>query len=187
MLLITLFLAGCGGGASADPQGGSVPIETLAKPSDQDNVFYKIPVSSMEPTLHCAVPAVGCEGVAPDVITVDKSTNIGRGDIVVFKTPPLARQRCGSGGTFVKRVIGLPGDRVELRYEGLSYVYINGKKLDEPYIEPIRRDTRETQTYNVPAEEYFMMGDNRRVSCDSREWGTVPAGSVIGEVVLIRR
>ena len=61
-----------------------------------------------------------------------------RGDIVVFNTPPAARVRCGAGGVFVKRLIGLPG---ETWSERDGYVYINGKKLDEPYIEPDRRDT----------------------------------------------
>ena len=83
----------------------------------------------------------------------------------------------------MKRLIGLPGDRVELRNEGgSSYVYINGKKLDEPYIEPDRRDTRGAETYNVPQGQYFMMGDNRSQSCDSREWGTVPRKNLIGKV-----
>ena len=54
-----------------------------------------------------------------------------RGDIIVFHTPPLASVRCGAGGTFVKRLIGLPGDTWEERD---GYVYINGKRLNEPYI-----------------------------------------------------
>ena len=75
-----------------------------------------------------------------------------RGEIVVFETPPAARTRCGAGGTFVKRLIGLPGERLELRSEGgLSYVYINGKKLDEPYIGQNRRDARGPETFPVPA------------------------------------
>ncbi|MGH3072490.1 MAG: signal peptidase I [Gaiellaceae bacterium] len=148
---------------------------------------YRIPSSSMEPTLHCAKPASGCESRFSDRVLANRFIyrfrDPERGEIVVFETPPAARQRCGAGGTFVKRLIGLPGDRVELRNEGgSSYVYINGTKLDEPYIQPDRRDTRGPETFNVPQGQYFMMGDNRSQSCDSREWGTVPRKNLIGKV-----
>jgi signal peptidase I len=148
---------------------------------------YRIPSSSMEPTLHCARPASGCEARWSDRVLANRFIyrfrDPRRGEIVVFETPPAARQRCGAGGTFVKRLVGLPGERVELRNEGgSSYVYIDGKKLDEPYIQPNRRDTRGAETYNVPQGQYFMMGDNRSQSCDSREWGTVPRQNLIGKV-----
>ena len=148
---------------------------------------YRIPSSSMEPTLHCAREASGCEARFSDRVLANRFLyrfrDPERGEIVVFETPPAARQRCGAGGTFVKRLIGLPGERVELRNErGSSYVYINGKKLDEPYIQPGRRDTRGPETYTVPQGQYFMMGDNRSQSCDSREWGTVPRKNLIGKV-----
>jgi len=144
---------------------------------------YRIPSSSMEPTLHCAAPAQGCEARTSDRVLACRFCyhfrSPHRDDIVVFNTPPLAKQECGSEGTFVKRLIGLPGDVWEER-EG--FVYINGKKLNEPYIEPDRRDTRGAETYNVPQGQYFMMGDNRSQSCDSREWGTVPRKNLIGKV-----
>ncbi|MEO5575555.1 MAG: signal peptidase I [Gaiellaceae bacterium] len=148
---------------------------------------YRIPSSSMEPTLHCATPASGCESSFSDRVLANRFIyrfrDPKRGEIVVFETPPAARQRCGAGGTFVKRLIGLPGERVELRNEkGSSHVYIDGKRLDEPYIEPNRRDTRGAETFNVPQGQYFMMGDNRSQSCDSREWGTVPRKNLIGKV-----
>jgi signal peptidase I len=148
---------------------------------------YRIPSSSMEPRLHCARPAHGCEARFSDRVLANRFIyrfrDPKRGEIVVFHTPPAAQQRCGAGGTFVKRLIGLPGDRLELRTEsGLSYVYINGKKLDEPYIGKNRRDTRGPETFNVPQGQYFMMGDNRSQSCDSREWGPVPRKNLIGKV-----
>jgi signal peptidase I len=148
---------------------------------------YRIPSSSMEPTLHCARDAHGCEARFSDRVLANRFIyrlrDPERGEIVVFETPPAARTRCGAGGTFVKRLIGLPGERVELRSEqGLSYVYIDGRKLAEPYIGPNRRDARGPETYRVPEGQYFMMGDNRSQSCDSREWGTVPRENLIGEV-----
>ena len=148
---------------------------------------YRIPSSSMETTLHCATPAHGCEARFSDRVLANRFIyrfqDPERGDIVVFETPPAARARCGAGGTFVKRLIGLPGERLELRNEkGLSYVYVNGKKLDEPYIGPNRRDARGPETFMVPEGQYFMMGDNRSQSCDSREWGAVPRDNLIGKV-----
>jgi signal peptidase I len=105
--------------------------------------------------------------------------NPHRGEIVVFKTPPAAQARCGAGGTFVKRLIGLPGDRWSERN---GYVYIDGKRLNEPYIKPERRDSETHEALTVPKGMYFMMGDNRSSSCDSRVWGPVPRGNLIGEV-----
>ena len=148
---------------------------------------YRIPSSSMEPTLHCAKPAHGCEAGFSDRVLANRFnyrfTEPKRGDIVVFETPPAAQARCGAGGTFVKRLIGLPGERLELRtVNGLSHVFVNGKQLEEPYIGPNRRDARGPETFRVPQGEYFMMGDNRSQSCDSREWGTVPRENLIGKV-----
>ena len=104
---------------------------------------YRIPSSSMEPTLHCARPGAECEARFSDRVLACRFCyrfwSPKRGDIVVFKTPPLAAVRCGAGGTFVKRLIGLPGDIWE---EKDGYVYINGKRLNEPYIQAGRRDDR---------------------------------------------
>jgi signal peptidase I len=148
---------------------------------------YRIPSSSMEPTLHCARPANGCEARFSDRVLANRFIyhlrEPRRGEIVVFETPPAARTRCGAGGTFVKRLIGLPGERLELRTEGgFSYVYIDGKKLDEPYILQGRRDSGGPETFTIPPGQFFMMGDNRSQSCDSREWGTVPRKNLIGKV-----
>ena len=153
---------------------------------------YRIPSSSMEPTLHCARPGSGCEARFSDRVLANRFIyhfrKPHRGDIIVFKTPPQAEQRCGAGGTFVKRLIGLPGETWEERN---GYVYVNGQKLNEPYIKPDRRDNRTLGLSDVPPRNtytripkgmYLMMGDNRMSSCDSRVWGLVPKKNLIGEV-----
>jgi signal peptidase I len=153
---------------------------------------YRIPSSSMEPTLHCARPGLGCEARTSDRVLANRFIYHfrapKRGDIIVFHTPSLAVRECGAGGTFVKRLIGLPGDVWE---ERSGYVYIDGKKLNEPYVRPERRDS-ETHTLadipppgkytRIPKDMYLMMGDNRASSCDSRRWGLVPKKNLIGEV-----
>jgi signal peptidase I len=100
----------------------------------------------------------------------------------VFKTPPAAAQKCGAGGTFVKRLIALPGETWEQR-DGA--VYINGKRLIEPYVTPDRRDQSTYPPRTIPEGKYFFMGDNRSQSCDSREWGSVPRDNIIGEVFFV--
>jgi signal peptidase I len=102
-----------------------------------------------------------------------------RGELFVFHTPPLYESRCGAGGTFVKRLIGLPGETWEERG---GYVYINGKPLNEPYIKAARRDSRTIAPIKLAPGHFFMMGDNRISSCDSRAWGTVPRANLIGKV-----
>ena len=108
---------------------------------------YRIPSSSMEPTLRCAKPASGCEATFSDRVIANRLAyrfrDPHRGDIVVFTAPPTAKQRCTEGGTFVKRLIGLPGEVVSERD---GYVYIDGKRLDEPYVQTSRRD-HETQSW----------------------------------------
>jgi signal peptidase I len=147
---------------------------------------YRIPSSSMEPALHCARPASGCLSGFSDRVLANRFiyhfTSPKRGDVVVFETPPEAATRCGAGGVFVKRLIGLPGERIE---EKVGVIYIDGKKLNEPYVRPDRRDARTFGPRNLKSGEYFMMGDNRMQSCDSRDWGPVPRKNLIGKVFAI--
>jgi signal peptidase I len=152
---------------------------------------YKIPSSSMEPTLHCARPGPGCEAGSSDRVLADRLIyrfrDPKRFEIVVFKAPHAAAIRCpGGGGVFVKRIVGVPGDSWS---ERAGYVYVDGRRLNEPYLKPGRRDSRSYTLSDVapgdrriPKDEYLMMGDNRARSCDSRIWGLVPRKSIIGEV-----
>jgi signal peptidase I len=105
----------------------------------------------------------------------------------VFETPVAAEQRCGAGGKFIKRIVGLPGEKLEIRLvRGDAYVFINGRQLNEPYVEAARRQLGSTfGPVRVPQGEYFVMGDNRAQSCDSREWGAVPRDNFIGPVVAV--
>jgi signal peptidase I len=101
-----------------------------------------------------------------------------RGDVVVF-TPPAP----GEDKPYIKRIIGLPGDTVEVRDEG---VFINGQRLDEPYLEgnPTRCRSGITEfcgPLTVPEGQIFVLGDNRNNSEDSRYFGPVPEGNVIGK------
>ena len=157
---------------------------------------YRIPSSSMEPTLHCARPAPGCEaGFSDRVLACRICLRFGhpsRNEILVFETPPLALVKCGAGGTFVKRLIGLPGDTVKEDKRGNIWIEPAGSRtfseLDEPYVQAERRlaDTSHFgKSWHVPEGEYFFMGDNRAQSCDSREWGSVPRKNLIGTVFFV--
>ncbi len=148
---------------------------------------YRIPSSSMEPTLHCARPATDCEARWSDRVLANRFIyhfrDPKRKEIVVFETPARAQALCGAGGTFVKRLIGLPGDRWR---EENGFIYINGRRLDEPYIEGDRRPLNETiPERRIPKERYLMLGDNRESSCDSRRWGYVPRDNLIGPVFAV--
>jgi signal peptidase I len=146
---------------------------------------YRIPSSSMEPTLHCARPGTGCEAHLSDRVLANRFIyhfrKPHRGDIIVFNTPKAkAEAACNASGTFVKRLIGLPGDTVSYQHNVLS---VDGKVLRESYVKPGRAGGTQG-TWRIPKGRYFFMGDNRRESCDSRVWGPVPRKNIIGEVFM---
>ena len=145
---------------------------------------FRVPTSSMEPTLRCARPGVGCTASLNDRVIVAKIVyrfrGPRRGEIAVFHAPALAKTRCSEGGTYLKRVIGLPGDEVTERN---GFFYVDGKKLSEPYLGVLDRDSVTASWPRLGKDRYFVMGDNRVGSCDSRTWGAVPRSSFIGPVV----
>ncbi len=100
---------------------------------------------------------------------------IHRGDVVVFWYP-LDRSK-----SFIKRVVGLPGETVEIRQ---GRVYVNGQRLDEPYVPPQYADASNHSPVRVPSDEYFVMGDHRSSSNDSRVFGTVSSRYIYGEAVF---
>ena len=167
---------------------------------------FVIPTGSMEDTLligdHLLVDKLAyapAGGLSKFILPYDP---IKRGDIIVFRYPVDIRL------TFVKRVIGVPGDRIRIENK---QVYRNGHKLEEPYkyhkteyfdsyrdnfpsepntrvYEPAQDMLQKHVTTGevvVPPNSYFAMGDNRDASLDSRYWGFVPRGNIIGKPLII--
>lgn len=105
----------------------------------------------------------------------ETNIQVARGDILVFKYP-----KDPSKG-YIKRLIGLPGDKVEIQ---AGEVWVNGSKLSEPYVDSkMNLSQRSQPVVEVPARSYYVLGDNRDNSSDSRVWGFVPAGLLIAKVV----
>jgi signal peptidase I len=142
---------------------------------------FSIPTTSMVPTLD-----------VHDRILVQKAFfswhQLREGDIVVF-THPL-RDHCPgpAGPDLVKRVIALPGQTI---YSADGILYVEGRRLGEPYLPPhdplglaIPGATRQ-DPFHVPRGEFYVMGDNRAISCDSRFWGPIKGSSIIGRVVML--
>ena len=152
---------------------------------------FKIPTGSMEPNLlvgdHLLVNKFAFAPGGPERALLP-TRDIRRGDIVVFKYPEDPER------DFIKRVIGLPGETIELKNH---LVHVNGKALDEPYAHFLPRpeggsfaemtgDVRDTYgPVTVPADGYFVMGDNRDNSQDSRYWGFLPRDLVKGRALFI--
>jgi signal peptidase I len=153
---------------------------------------FKIPSGSMLETLqigdHLLVSKFAYDVRLPSTIFLDttdgkviyKTGDPDRGDIIVFKFPEDETK------DFIKRVIGLPGDTLEIRDK---VVYINGEALDEPYTRHTKYTTEPIRDnfgpFVVPEGQYFVMGDNREGSYDSRWWGTVKREKIVGKALVI--
>ena len=155
---------------------------------------FRIPSESMVPTL-----AVG-QRVLVDRVS-ERFSDPDRGDVMVFKPPRGADDSvCGrrkpatqpcprptkdrSETNFIKRVVGLPGERLKVVN---NRVYINGRRQDEPFINrgtPCDQLCNLDREITIPRGHYFMMGDNRGASADSREWGPVPKKWMIGKAFV---
>lgn len=136
---------------------------------------FQVSGQSMFPNFHDK------EYVLTNLITL-RFGSIVRGDVIVFKAPPDPEK------DFIKRVIGLPGDTVMVRD---GDVYVNGQLYDESsYLNSSVKTfggtfLRDNDTITVPEGNYFVMGDNRPYSSDSREWGFVPMANVIGKSFFV--
>lgn len=146
---------------------------------------YRIPSPSMEPTLHCAKPARGCLSRVSDRVIANRLVyrfhEPRRGDIIVFKAPARVEAACSAGGTFIKRIVGLPGEKLSMRN---GFVLVNGVPLVEPYLRPGYRGRESGDWARIAGEGYFVLGDNRTMSCDSRRWGVVPRDNIIGRAAV---
>ena len=139
--------------------------------------IFWVPSASMVPTL-----------AVYDRILVQKAFfnwhDVREGDIVVFTHPPL--DDCLGEGDLVKRVIALPGQTI---YSSGNRIYINGRLLAEPYLphdDPLGPSIASSRhPFRVPSGDFYMLGDNRADSCDSRYWGPITGSSIIGKVVLV--
>ncbi|MBI2849311.1 MAG: signal peptidase I [Chloroflexi bacterium] len=153
---------------------------------------FKVEGSSMEPTLHSEQyllvnKASYFQVDLSDLIKLVPVLKMGNdrlllwsfpspqpGDVVVFRFPRDPRR------DFIKRVVGRPGDTVEIRN---SQVIINGKAVNEPYVREHPNYT--LPTMKVPEDNYFVLGDNRNNSSDSHVWGVVPRENIVGKAWLV--
>lgn len=122
------------------------------------------------------------EHVMTDKITYKLRDPI-RGEVLVFHAPPAANCVEGTGCDFIKRVIGVPGDTIEVKENS---IWVNGEALPEPYIPDdfdimAGRATKDESVYLGP-DEYFVCGDNRPYSSDSRAWGAITKTDIVGRV-----
>jgi signal peptidase I len=101
---------------------------------------------------------------------------IHRGDVVVFRYPRDETKN------YIKRVVGLPGDEVEIDH---GRVYVNGRLLHEPYVPTRFADDRSAAAIKIPAGEYFVLGDHRNISSDSREFGPVDRSLIYGKAAFV--
>jgi signal peptidase I len=153
------------------------------------SIAYRLPSSAMEPTFHCAHPGPGCEANHMDRVLVSRFSydirDPHRGDVAAFHVPAAAIAGCGTVSedvVYLKRVVALPGERWRERN---GFIYVDGKRLAEPYVKTERRDSETIPEKTVPDDEYLMLGDNRSSSCDSRRFGTVSRDNLIGPVYAV--
>jgi signal peptidase I len=144
--------------------------------------LYRIPSSAMEPTLRCSAPGIGCSGKTSDRVLAVRLRwpfrSLSRGDVVTFRAPPRAVRACGAAGIYVKRVIGLPGETFS---ERKGVVFVNDRRLREAYVK--LPDQQTLPRRRVPSGSYFLLGDARSQSCDSRVYGAVPRRDLVARVI----
>ena len=140
-----------------------------------------MPVFTIQPYLEQSTSMQPTIAPGDQMLAVEGSSGIRRGDIVVIRVPAKVS---GTDELFVKRVIALPGDHVAC-CNAKRQVTVNGKALSEKYLYPGDPPSRTRFSATVRKGEIWVMGDHRNISVDSRKWGQVPLRGVVGRVILV--
>ena len=151
--------------------------------SAASSLFFALALAGCSAASRLAVQPVGMQGVAMkpalrdgDRIFISRDVReLKRGDIIIFYYPK------DQSKSYIKRIVGMPGETVEVRG---NRVFINGQALEEPYVAPENNLAKfNVLPTKVPPDNYYVMGDNRDYSNDSRVWGTLPRTLVYGKFV----
>jgi signal peptidase I len=190
-----------------EPQSTPPTVETSTAKTSPGNDFWRYSAELIKTLVIVTILAYGIrvfvlqpfvvDGMSmypglhdKDYLLVDKVTyhlqTPKRGDVVVFKYPK------DINFNYVKRIIALPGEKVKIE-DSKVYIYNtdhpNGFVLDEPYVaagnQTLPNPTNAKTEFTVPADQYFVLGDNREGSSDSRDWGELPKADVIGRVLVL--
>jgi signal peptidase I len=162
-IIFWVIFAAAAAGVVAAPLWGSQTVRSFTEPS-----------SSMEPTVQPG-----------NDLLADIGSALLRGDIITLYLPPDFSTKISTGGDYVRRVIGLPGDRVAC-CDSRGRVTVNGKPLTETYTHPGGQPySNEPFSVTVGRGQLWVLGDNRGVAVDSRVWGPVPESDVVGRVEIL--
>jgi len=134
---------------------------------------FSVPSSSMEPTVQPG-----------DHVLVGLGSAVRRGDLIILRLPPGFSAKVTTGGDYIRRVIGLPGDRVAC-CDSRGLVTVNGKPLNETYLYPGDPPSKVPFSVTLGSGQLWVLGDLRDLAIDSRIWGPVPESDVVGRVEVI--
>jgi signal peptidase I len=140
----------------------------------QTSGWFSVPSSSMEPTVQPG-----------DEVVAGLGSAVRRGDMIILRLPSGFSTKISTGGDYVRRVIGLPGDRVAC-CDSDGRVTVDGKPLNETYLYPGDRPSEQSFSVTLGAGQLWVLGDHRSIAVDSRIWGPVPEGDVAGRVEEVR-
>lgn len=131
---------------------------------------FSVPTSSMEPTVQPG-----------DRVLAGLGSAVRRGDLIILRLPPGFSAKVTTGGDYIKRVIGLPGDRVAC-CDSRKRVTVNGKPLNETYLSPANLPSEAPFSVTLGKGQLWVLGDARSLAIDSRIWGPVPENDVVGRI-----
>lgn len=137
--------------------------------------LISVPSTSMEPTVQPG-----------DDVLVGLGSAVRRGDLIILGLPPGFSAKVATGADYIRRVIGLPGDRVTC-CDSRGQVTVNGKPLNEAYLYPGNPPSKAPFSVTLGRGQLWVLGDVRSLAIDSRIWGAVPEGDVVGRVEVILR